>query len=102
MSIEAADLEYELLEALVSAIVSDTQISLTDPKNAFTPTSDDDECKCYHNMNVVLSMIKTTPYEAKHFALLIKSHIQDKSCDHLWHHRTILKALQKYNKPREF
>ena len=95
-------LEEELLEALVSAIVSDTQKSLTDPKNVFTPASEDDECKCYHNMNVMLTMLRTRPNDAKHFTALIKAHNENKPCEHLWHHKNILKALQKYNKPREF
>ena len=92
----------ELLEMLVAAIRQDTEQSLADPKNAFTAASEGDECKCYHNMHVMLRMLISRPHDAKHFMDLIKSHNAGKQCEHVWLYKNSLRALKAYDKPREF
>ena len=96
------DLEKELLEALVFAIQQDTELSLADPKNGFNASSEDDECKCFHNMHAMLRMIDSRPHDAKHFMQLIKSHNEAKPCEHVWYHKNMVRALKAYGKPREF
>ncbi len=98
-----SEVESRLQAALRSALLFETRRSLNDPVNRFTEASDDDPCKCYHNMNVIVDVLTRTPNKTPTFAKLAREHVTDpgRKCGHVWHFKQSRKAIQEYFKPRE-
>ena len=97
------DIESQRLNALQSAILSDTCRSLNDPANHFTEASQDDPCKCYNNMNVAMRVVSGNRSRANEYVDMIRHHTTDpgRTCGHIWYYKEIRKAAQEYRKPRE-
>ena len=96
------DKRKELLMNLCDAIYECMDDSLNDPVNKFTEASKSDHCACYGNMIAMKNMIRDHPEKFKYYLHIIKIHVDEKICEHVWHYKKYIKALREYNKPREF
>jgi hypothetical protein len=72
------------LEALRKAIILDCEESLSNPKNGFTEASQEDVCKCYNNLKVVIRVLKTDRSKVEMWHSAVEQHIINKPCKHKW------------------
>jgi hypothetical protein len=65
----------EATESLSKAILLDCEETLANKENGFSEESQDDDCRCYNNVNVAIKMMKTEPSKAERYIELIEWHI---------------------------